>query len=292
MNISGTTCLLGVIGNPVSHSLSPVMHNAALAEMGLDVVYLPFPVQAEWLAVAIAGLAAVGVQGFNVTIPHKQQIMPLLAQVSELAQAVGAVNTVWRSHQGWCGTNTDVEGFLAPLKLLKRDWSQTIALCLGYGGAARAVVSGCAALGCPQIQVVGRNPQKLAAFQRSWQGSTLVPALSVHPWDSLLELLPQAGLIINTTPIGMHPATDESPLTPSQMAQISASAIAYDLIYVPNPTLWLAQMQQRGNLAIDGLEMLIQQGAAGLRLWTQQDVPVETMRRALQQHLGLAGKTP
>jgi shikimate dehydrogenase len=89
----------------------------------------------------------------------------------------------------------------------------------------------------------------------------------------------------------MHPAADESPLTPSQIAQISASAIAYDLIYVPNPTRWLAQMQQRGNRAIDGLEMLVQQGAAALRLWTQQDVPVETMHRALRQHLGLAEKT-
>jgi shikimate dehydrogenase len=260
--------------------------------MGLDAVYLPFPVKAEQLAGAIAGLEAIGVQGFNVTIPHKQQIMPLLAQVSELAQVVGAVNTVGRSQQGWYGTNTDVEGFLAPLKLLQRDWSQTMVICLGYGGAARAVVNGCAALGCAQIQVVGRHPKKLAAFQQSWSGSTLAHCLSVHPWDTLPELLPQAGLIINTTPIGMHPAEDESPLTPSQIAQISLSAIAYDLIYVPNPTLWLAQMQQRGNRAIDGLEMLIQQGAAALRLWTQQDVPVETMRRALQQHLGFAGKPP
>ena len=112
--ITGKTKLLGVIGHPVQHSLSPVMHNAAIATLGLDYVYLPLPVRPEDLEVAIAGFAAIGLVGFNITIPHKQAILPLLVEVSPTAQMVGAVNTVWRTKDGWVGTNTDVEGFLAP----------------------------------------------------------------------------------------------------------------------------------------------------------------------------------
>ncbi|HEY9849185.1 MAG TPA: shikimate dehydrogenase, partial [Leptolyngbyaceae cyanobacterium] len=115
VTITGKTKLLGVIGHPIEHSLSPVMHNAAIATLGLNYVYLPFPIAPEDLQVAIAGFATIGIVGFNVTIPHKQTIIPLLSQVSPIAQAVGAVNTVWRTETGWSGTNTDVEGFLAPL---------------------------------------------------------------------------------------------------------------------------------------------------------------------------------
>ncbi|MGI0493371.1 shikimate dehydrogenase [Alkalinema pantanalense CENA528] len=288
LTITGKTKLLGIIGDPIEHSLSPVMQNAALAEMGLDCVYLPFPVQGKNLTDAIAGFAAVGLQGFNVTIPHKQAIIFHLAEVSSLARAVGAVNTVWRNESGWCGTNTDVAGFLAPLQALDRDWSTVNVLCLGNGGAARAVVAGCNQLGCKTIQVVGRNPDKLQHFQDSWQSSTFAEALSVHPWEMLPDLLPNAGLIVNTTPIGMHPQVDQSPLTIAEVALISSNAIAYDLIYIPNPTQFLKQAHDRGALAIDGLEMLVQQGAAALKIWTQQDtVPVDTMRKALQQHLGL-----
>ncbi|OUC13420.1 MAG: shikimate dehydrogenase [Alkalinema sp. CACIAM 70d] len=288
LTITGKTKLLGIIGDPIEHSLSPVMQNAALAEMGLDWVYLPFPVQGKNLTDAIAGFSAVGLQGFNVTIPHKQAIIFHLTEVSPLARAVGAVNTVWRSEAGWCGTNTDVAGFLAPLQSLDRDWSSVNVLCLGNGGAARAVVAGCAQLGCKTIQVVGRNPDKLHHFQDSWQGSSFAQQLSVHPWETLPDLLPTAGLIVNTTPIGMHPQVDQSPLTIAEAALISNQAIAYDLIYIPNPTQFLKQAHDRGAMALDGLEMLVQQGAAALKIWTQQDqVPVDTMRKALQQHLGL-----
>ncbi|MGB7892535.1 MAG: shikimate dehydrogenase, partial [Microcoleus sp.] len=114
--IKGTTKLLGVIGHPVEHSLSPAMHNAAISHLGVDFVYLPFPVKPEDLKAALAGFAAIGVRGFSITIPHKQAILPLLSEVSPIARAIGAVNTVYLTDKGWCGTNTDVEGFLAPLQ--------------------------------------------------------------------------------------------------------------------------------------------------------------------------------
>jgi shikimate dehydrogenase len=284
--ITGKTKLLGVIGDPIAHSLSPLMHNAALAAMGLDLAYLPFAIKPDDLVPAIAGLAAIGVQGFNITIPHKQAIMPLLSEVTVVAQAVGAVNTVWRTATGWSGTNTDVAGWLAPLQSLPQDWPQTNVIILGNGGAARAVVAGCAQLGCATIQVVGRDRNKLQTFQQSWETSPLSMNLQVHDWEQLSDLLPQAGLVVNTTPIGMSPHCERSPLTAADIDRLPAQVIAYDLIYTPNPTLFLQQAQAQGAVAIDGLEMLIQQGAAALQIWTQQAVPVDIMRQTLRRHLG------
>jgi shikimate dehydrogenase len=283
--ITATTKLLGVIGYPIAHSLSPIMHNAAIAHLEADYAYLPFPVLPEELEQAIAGFAAIGVQGFNVTIPHKQAVIPFLSEISEIAQAVGAVNTVYRTEKGWGGTNTDVTGFLAPLYIQQRHWSQTTTVVLGNGGAARAVVAGCAQLGCAQVQVVGRDRQKLEAFHQSWAKSPLSPTLSVHLWEDLPQLLPQADLLVNTTPIGMHPHRNVSPLTPDEIKVLKREAIAYDLIYTPRPTTFLQLAEKQGAIAIDGLEMLIQQGAAALQLWLGQSVPVEVMRRSLKEVL-------
>lgn len=289
VSIAGKTKLLGVIGHPVEHSLSPVMHNAAIAQLGLDYVYLPFPIEPENLAVAIAGLAAVGVVGFSVTIPHKQAIMPLLSKITPIAQAIGAVNTVSRQDNQWIGTNTDIEGFIAPLQTTyQQDWSQKVAVILGNGGAARAVVAGCHQLGFAKIHVVGRNRQKLQEFRSSWDNSTIAESLQVNIWDELVKLIPQANLLVNTTPIGMYPKVDESPLSAEEIEKLPSGAIAYDLIYIPKPTQFLQHAQKQGAIAIDGLEMLVQQGVAALKIWLQQEtVPVDVMRQALQNHLGL-----
>ncbi|WP_396810550.1 shikimate dehydrogenase [Microcoleus sp. FACHB-SPT15] len=295
--ITGTTKLLGVIGNPIEHSLSPVMHNAAIcalqqrsvnASLGVDYVYLPLPINAADLNVAITGFEAIGLVGFNVTIPHKQAIISLLSEVSSVAKVVGAVNTVWRTESGWSGTNTDVEGFIAPLQAHNRDWSQTTAVILGHGGAARAVVVGCTQLGCTKIHIVGRNKEKLSAFEQSWLDSSLPVSLDIHLWEQLPELLSQADLIVNTTPVGMYPHVEESPVNAVAMQAIKENAIAYDLIYTPNPTLFLQQAKQQSAIAIDGLEMLVQQGAAAFKIWIGQTPPVDTMRQSLRQYLGLS----
>lgn len=291
--ISGKTKLLGVIGDPIGHSLSPVMHNAALAEMNADFVYVAFPISPDNLTSAVEGFEAIGVQGFSVTIPHKQSILSHLISVSDLARSIGAVNTVWKRPDGWHGTNTDITGFIAPLLDLDethgRDWSKTTAICLGNGGAARAIVVGCAQLGMRRVQVVGRNAAKLEDFRQSFHAvPSVYDRLSIHTWDAMDQLLPNAGLIVNTTPIGMAPNTDASPLTESQAQHIQPHAIAYDLIYTPSPTLFLQQASDRGAMVLDGLEMLVQQGAEALRIWTGcDDIPIAIMRRSLQQKLGL-----
>jgi len=286
MQISGTTKLLGIIGDPVEHSLSPAMHNAAIADLQLDYVYLPFPVQPDRLADALHGFAAIGLVGFNATIPHKQAIMPLLDEITPAAQAIGAVNTVWRSDRGWSGTNTDITGFIAPLKPWT-DWRDRPVILLGNGGAARAVVAGANQLGCTTVQVVGRNAEKVTEFVNSWQDSPLTVQISGHTWAELTDLLPHAGLIVNSTPIGMYPHTAASPLSDELAALIKPQAIAYDLIYTPSPTQFLQQAHQQGATIIDGLEMLVQQGAAAFEIWTGQQPPIATMRKVLRDRLGL-----
>ena len=283
--ITGKTRLLGVIGHPIGHSLSPLMHNAALTELGENYVYVAFPIKPDDLATAIAGLASIGVVGFSVTIPHKQTIMPFLSQITPTAKLVGAVNTVWWTEQGWQGTNTDVEGFVAPLTVLNQDWQKVNPVVLGNGGAARAVVVGLAQLGCPEIQIVGRNLEKLEAFKNSWSRADFNSELSVYPWQALAELIPSTTLLINTTPLGMTPHLEQSPVEEDLMQGLSSSAIAYDLIYTPRPTRFLQQAADQGATIIDGLEMLVQQGAAALRLWLQKPVPVDTMRQALRDFI-------
>ena len=283
--ITGTTKLLGVIGDPIEHSLSPVMHNAAIASLGVDYVYLAIPVKTADLSIAIAGFNAIGLQGFSITIPHKQAILSFLTEVSSVAKVVGAVNTVWRTDAGWSGTNTDVEGFITPLQAYNRDWSQTMPLILGHGGAARAVVVGLTQLGCTEIHIVGRDVQRLSQFQQSWLDALPI-TINVHRWEQLPELMPKADLVVNTTPVGMYPNVEQSPIDNAAMQQLRVGAIAYDLIYTPNPTQFLQQAQQQGAIAIDGLEMLVQQGAAALKIWLGQTPPVDIMRQSLQKHLG------
>ncbi|NEO21142.1 MULTISPECIES: shikimate dehydrogenase [unclassified Moorena] len=287
VQITGTTKLLGVIGDPVEHSLSPLMHNRAIASLDVDYVYLPLPVKSADLKNAIAGFEAIGLVGFSITIPHKQSIIPLLSEISTVAQGVGAVNTVYRTDIGWIGTNTDIEGFITPLQGYNRDWSQTTVVILGCGGAARAVVVGCAELGCTEIHVLGRNQDKLGQFKQSWINSDLAITIHTHPWQQLPELLAQANLLVNATPVGMYPKVEQSPVDQVTMARLPENAIAYDLIYTPNPTQFLRQAKEQGAYAIDGLEMLVQQGAAAFKIWLGQTPPVDIMRHALQEKLGL-----
>lgn len=274
--IQGTTRLLGIIGDPIKHSRSPIMQNAALSHLGADYVYIPFPVKQEQLGVVLEGFQAVGVVGFNVTIPHKQAIMPYLSQISPLAQAMGAVNTVWRTERGWEGTNTDVLGFIAPLKEERQKWSESQVVILGNGGSARAVVAGCLELGVKQVHVVGRNLERLQAFQKSWSSP-----VSVHPWHELPDLLSETTLLVNTTPIGMSPHVNDTPMEQELLAQLPKGAILYDLIYNPRPTQLLKLGRSLDLLTIDGTEMLVQQGAAALQIWLDEPVPVGVMRRAL-----------
>lgn len=272
--IRGTTRLLGLIGDPVTHSFSPTMHNAALVALGLDAVYVPLEVHPENLEAAVRGLQACGWWGFNVTIPHKQAIVPFLDRLEAPAHQVGVVNTVRIETDGsLTGTNTDAEGFVQPLTV--RQWIGKTALILGCGGSAFAVVAGCQALGFDQIFVVGRNSEKLKDFAARLPNPQ---GVKTADWFMAESLLPRADLLVNTTPIGMVPDIENSPL--ENLKALSKGAIVYDLIYRPRPTR-LLQIAQSGNLVcIDGLAMLVAQGAAALQFWTGKVPPIEIMTQA------------
>jgi shikimate dehydrogenase len=291
--ISASTALVGVLGDPVRHSLSPAMHNAALAALGLDWVYLALPTPSGDLATVVRALEALDCRGLNVTLPHKQAVTACCAELTPLAARVGAVNTlVRRQAGGWLGTNTDVEGFLTPLRRDGLDWSGQGAVVLGCGGSARAVVAGLVELGCGSIAVVGRRPDALERFAdgcRAW-----APQLGIHSWEQLGALLPGCRLLVNTTPVGMASPADPTaaracPLDGPDLAALPTRAWVYDLIYTPRPSQLLRAAEARGCSTLDGLEMLVQQGAASLRLWSGAvAVPVEAMRAAAERQLAAA----
>jgi shikimate dehydrogenase len=292
-SIRGTTALVAVLGNPVHHSLSPVMQNAALQAMGLDWVFLALPAPAEQLATVVQALEAMDCRGLNVTIPHKHSVAALCSELSPLAQRLGAVNVlVPLASGGWQGTNTDVEGFCAPLQRSGADWTGKRAVVLGCGGSARAVVAGLGQLGFGSIQLAGRRPDALTAFLAD--ATDWAPQLQALPWSGGPELqaaLAAADLVVNTTPVGMASATHPEaalacPLNAAELDSLRPGCCVYDIIYTPRPTQLLQRARQKGCLCLDGLEMLVEQGAAALRLWSgRSDVPVAVMRQALLQHL-------
>jgi len=262
------------------------MHNAALAELGLNWRYLAFPVAATDLGAALRGLEALGCRGLNVTLPHKPAAAVLADELTPLAERLGAVNTlVRRSAGGWLGANTDVEGFLGPLDGLP---SGARALVLGCGGSARAVVAGLVERNVEVIELTARDPQRREAFLSSCR--TWAPQLRGLSWTSavLQPALASADLVVNTTPVGM--AADVCPLEPLELEALRPGALVYDLIYTPRPSRLLREASQRGCQSLDGLEMLVRQGAAALRLWmaaagNESTVPLATMRQAALKQL-------
>ena len=291
--IGASTVLVGLLGDPVHHSLSPVMHNAALQVMGLDWVFLALPTPADQLATVTKALAAMGCRGLNVTIPHKQQVAGLCRELSPLAQRLGAVNVlVPHSDGGWFGTNSDVEGFYRPLQEADPDWSQRRALVLGCGGSARAVVAGLTELGCARIQIAGRRQTVLDEVMAACGGWS--PQLEPLLWEgdaALHEALDHCDVVVNTTPVGMASPSDPnaalaSPLAAELVDRLRPGSWVYDIIYTPRPTRLLQLAEKRGCRTLDGLEMLVQQGAAALRLWAgEADVPVAAMRQAALRQL-------
>ena len=281
--INGDTGLVGLLGNPVRHSLSPAMHNAALQALQLNWSYLALPCASKNLKEVLQGLRAVNCRGLNVTIPHKQDVAELCQELSPLAKRLGAVNTlIPLDSGGWHGTNTDVEGFLTPLGE-QSSWQNCHGVIIGCGGSARAIAAGLQSLRLASITVIGRRQEALDAFIADLQSNDAPLTACLQSSPNLASLMKRADLVVNTTPVGMaqHGDAQAFPLGEAVWSHLQGSAMLYDLVYTPRPTAWLRWGKSRGHRCIDGLDMLVQQGAASLRLWSDRnDVPVETMRLA------------
>jgi len=276
--IDGATRLVGLMGWPISHSHSPAMHNAAFAALGLPWAYVPLPVPPGRAADAVRGLAALGFAGVNVTMPHKPAVMPHLHEVTAAARAVGAVNTIIVRNDGsLLGDTTDGYGFMADLAERGVEFTGP-ALVIGAGGAARSVTYALAEVGMA-VAVCGlETDQARHLCQVTTDALSLPPGrLTAHIYPHALpELAPAARLIVNATSLGMCDG-DAAPWDPS--VPFRPDQVVYDLVY-HRPTAFLARAAADGARTINGLGMLVHQGARSFELWTGQPAPVDVMRAA------------
>lgn len=278
--LTGHTRVVGVIGDPIEHSRSPQMHNAAFAKAGLDYVYVPFHVRPDDLAQAIAGFKALNVVGINVTLPHKQAIIPHLTSISREAELIGAVNTLTFLADGIHGDNTDAPGVL---RALEENGGMSVpvgenVVVLGAGGAARAVVVAFALAGVASITIANRTTEKAVALAEEMHQKTGVPMHGMGLTDARVPAaVRQSALLVNT-------ATASMDLT--QPLLISAdwlqpNAIVYDIVYTPPVTPLMAAAAERGCQTLGGIGMLIHQGAIAFEKWTGVMPCTETMQQAL-----------
>ncbi len=290
--ITGKTNLVGLLGQPVNHSLSPVMHNAAYEEMGLDWCYLAIPCDRENIEKVTTALRLVDCKGLNVTIPHKQEVLKACNKLTETANKIQAVNTlVPEKNNQWIGANTDVEGFLMPLK--NHNLINKSVIVIGCGGSARAVVMGLNNLNISKITIIGRNKNSLNIFITSMKNLLSKNQISIEGIDNkeldITSYIEEADLIINTTPIGMNDQNNVKnniPLGNEIWNCLSNKTILYDLIYTPRPTSWLKLGQRKNCFVIDGLDMLVGQGALSIKLWSGfNDVPIQIMKSSAKKHL-------
>lgn len=280
--ITGKTQNLGVIGWPIAHSLSPVIQNAAIEAAGVDYNYTALPVAPENLPAAVEGMKALNYRGWNVTIPHKSAIMPLLDEVDEAARIIGAVNTVVNDEGRLTGHNTDCLGFMGALKNRNIDMTDRTAVLLGAGGAARAVIWGLLQAGTAEVVLGVRNPAKAQPLAEEFAAYGKVTVCS---WDAeeFAVKLGDCSLLVNTTPLGMTPKVEECP--PVDWSKVNPSAFVYDIIYTPAETRFLREAKAHGHDVVNGEEMLAGQGAEALAMWTGCQPNLTVMQQALRQAL-------
>lgn len=267
--LTGETAVYCIIGNPVAHSMSPLMHNTAFRRLGLNAVYVPF--QVHNLADAVAGLAALGVKGASVTIPFKEVIMELVDEVDDTARKIGAVNTLLCNAKGIRGTNTDWIGALRSIESLFPVKGHTFVV-LGAGGAARAVVFGITSHGGRAV-VVNRSEDKGRALAEEF-GATFAPLEKIHGLE--------ADCLINTTPVGMHPKDTQMPVPKDILGGYRAVA---DVIYNPFKTMLLKEAEAAGCRIATGFDMFVYQGVEQFEMWTGQEAPIEAMKTVVFDRL-------
>lgn len=279
MEINGKTKLMGLIGNPVEHTMSPVIHNTIAAHMNENMAYLPFPVK-EDLDAAVKGAYALGVQGMNVTVPYKSDVMSSLVTVDEQATVIGAVNTLVRCDGGYKGFNTDLPGLYRAMKSDGIELKDAKVVILGAGGAARSAAFLCAFHKAKEVYILNRTVEKAALVAEEVKektGFTEVKAMSLADYDKL----PKDGyLCIQATKVGLYPNVEESPVNePAFFEKLDA---LYDLIYTPWETKCMKLAKESGAAAYNGLKMLLYQGVAAYEMWNDTTVPEEAVAIAYE----------
>ncbi len=281
-SVNGETRAIGIFGHPIAHTRSPAMHNAAFRALGLPYVYLPFSVPPATLGKATAGIRALNLVGVNVTVPHKEKILRYLDELSPAASLYRAVNTVINRHGSLYGENTDGQGFLRSLAERKRSVRGREVVLIGAGGAARAVLVALIQAGSAQITIVNRTQAHAQRLIRAYQALGPTQLISA-PLNALQDPAPlkRAALVVNSIPLGLHndtfPALDYG-ATPRR-------CLFYDLVYGPQPTIFLQRAYHAQRPTLDGRRMLLHQGALAFELWTGHPAPLRVMSNALTRSL-------
>lgn len=285
LNISGKTKIIGVFGYPIEHSLSPPMHNAAFSYLGLDYCYLAFSVRPEDLKPAVESVRALNLVGVNVTIPHKERVLPYLDEVSREARLIGAVNTIHNKGGKLIGYNTDITGFLTSLKQAGFNPKGKKVVVIGAGGAARAVSFALSQEGIHSLFILNRSLEKAESLTKMVKKSIInlnIRALPLRKKE-LIKAIERADLLVNATSLGMVPKTSQSPL--AGFGLLPKSLVVYDLVYNPVDTKLIRLARKSKGKTIGGLEMLIQQGAKSFEIFTGLKAPQEVMRKAVEKAL-------
>jgi shikimate dehydrogenase len=279
--ITGHTRLVGVIGDPVRHSLSPTIHNAAFEAAGLDWCYLAFEVPRGEAATAVDAMRALGIDGLNVTMPHKADAAAAVDRLSPAAGALGAVNTIVREGSVLVGENTDGDGFVQALRTDEGvDLDGMRCLVVGSGGAARAVVRALGLAGAAEIVVAARRPDAAAS----------VTELAAVARVGAVDEADGMDLVVNATPVGMDDVVElDPPSLPIPAERLGAGQLVVDLVYHPLVTPLVREARARGAVAVNGIGMLVHQAAIAFRLWTGEDAPIESMSAAVLAELARRG---
>jgi len=285
--ITSKTSFIALINYPVSHSLSPNMQNAAFQYLGLDLIYIAIPCKDQDLELVLNSLKKINCKGLTITIPHKEKVFNLCSEISPIASKLKAINTLkLNSENEWSATNTALEGFVYPLKNLNLAKKKSIVL--GSGGAAKSVIQGLINLNLSKISVIARNKSSLDELIKNFENQIELQSFLSND-NQAQNLIEEADLVVNTTPVGMKTAKNEMNLLPYGdyfWRSLNSKTIVYDLIYNPAPTHLLKFSANKGCMTIDGKQMLVAQGLKSLSFWTNGlEVPFHIMNDALKNYL-------
>ncbi len=269
--IRGNTKLIGLLGNPVAHSLSPLFQNHALAKLDLPYVYIPLRVDQKDLHTALHALRAFDFAGANVTIPYKKSVLPYCDVLSELSMHIEAVNTLYVREGLLYGTSTDADGFFRALQDIDHDVTGGSVVILGNGGTARTLAFSCILTkNIERLTLIGRNHERISALAEEIKKKTSVTChTALFDTTACKEALASCTLCVNTTSVGMHPDVDASPLPKEAFDD---NMVVFDTIYNPAETLFLQHAKRAGCIAQNGLGMLLYQGLESFTYWTGQEV--------------------
>ena len=280
------TQIVGLLGHPIKHTFSPFIHNIAFEITKLDYIYLPFDVPPSNLKNAIKGIIALGLKGYNVTIPHKEKMMEFMNNISEEASIVGSVNTVVNEMGKLSGYNTDVTGIHETLNPYKKSLSGETVSIVGSGGAARAVVYTLIRHFKPKkIFLINRTEQRAEALKNYFKAKMKFDGFTVKELyaPTLVNVFKDSKLIINSTPIGMYPESDDAVTTMEE--SFVKDQIVFDLVYNPLKTKLLQIAEKKGAIILDGLNMLVYQAAGAFKLWTGEELPIDKLHKSLQLYI-------